>query len=129
LVRVLICDDARAFAVLVRHWLAGCDDVEVVGTAASGREALELVGALEPDVIVLDHLLYDVPRGSEELGPLLRERRPELGIVLVSGMPEGDLAAVAARCGADAYASKASKSEVLCAAVRTAAERVGSPAS
>jgi DNA-binding NarL/FixJ family response regulator len=120
MVRVLICDDAVAFATLVRHWLSGCEDVEVVGSAGSGHEALSLVVTLEPDVVVLDHLLYDVPRGSEELGPMLRERRPGLAIVLVSGMPEADLADVAARCGADAFASKASKPEELCAAVRQA---------
>jgi two-component system invasion response regulator UvrY len=121
MVRVLICDDAVAFATLVRHWLSRCADIEVVGTAGSGREALALVETLTPDVIVLDHLLYDIPRGSEELGPLLRERLPEVKILLVSGMPEADLAGVAERCDADGYVSKGSKPEALCDAVRSTA--------
>jgi DNA-binding NarL/FixJ family response regulator len=124
LVRVLICDDARAFAMLVRHWLSRCPDVEVVGVAGSGEKALELVSSLTPDVIVLDHLLYDMPRGSEDLGPMLRHRLPGLGIVLVSGMPEADLAGLAARCGADAHVSKASKPDALCGAVLETARRV-----
>jgi DNA-binding NarL/FixJ family response regulator len=121
MIRVLICDDAVAFSRLVEYWLSDCDDIEVVGIAPSGKDALEQLAPLAPDVVVLDHLLYDMPRGSEELGPRLRERRPELRIVLISSMPTDDLAAVAARCGADAYLSKASTPEALCDAIRRAA--------
>lgn len=128
MIRVLICDDAVAFATLVRHWLAGCDDVEVVGTAGSGAEALEVVETLAPDVIVLDHLLYDVPEGSVWLGPELRRRCPGLRIVLVSGMPGHQLAAVAERSQADAYVSKAAKSDDLCRAIREAASLPGASA-
>lgn len=121
LIRVLICDDAAAFSTLVRHWLVDCDDIEVVGVARSGAEALEMIAPLAPDVVVLDHLLYDVPEGSERLGPELRERCPGVGLVLISGMPGLQLAEIAARCGADAFLSKASTSDALCDAIRQAA--------
>ena len=117
----MICDDAVAFSTLVVHWLGGCDDIEVVGVAGSGTEALEMAGPLAPDVVVLDHLLYDVPEGSERLGPELRERSPGVGIVLVSGMPAADLAEIAERCGADTFLSKASGPAELCEAVRVVA--------
>ena len=124
MIRVLICDDAVAFSTLVRHWLAEYEDIEVVGTASSGAQALEQIGPLAPDVIVLDHLLYDVPRGAEELGPQLRARRPSIGIVLISGMPDDELAEIAERCDADAFLSKASTSAVLCEAIRKAHDAV-----
>ena len=120
MVRILICDDAVAFATLVGHWLSRCEDLEVVGVARSGHDALALAEELTPDVILLDHLLHDVPRGSEELGPQLRDLLPEMAIVLVSGMPEADLAGFAERCGADAHLSKGSGPDALCAAVRAA---------
>jgi DNA-binding NarL/FixJ family response regulator len=113
------------FATMVRHWLSDCPDLEVVGIAKSGAGALDDVEGLRPDVIVLDHLLYDIPRGSEELAPQLRERHESLGVVLVSGMPTDELAEVAHRCQADAYLSKASGQEELCGAIRRAGSRFG----
>lgn len=116
----MICDDAVAFSTLVRHWLADCQDIEVVGTASSGAQALEMIGPLDPDVVVLDHVLHDVPEGAELLGPQLRERRQGVGIVLISGMPVDHLAEIAQRCGADAYLSKASTGADLAEAIRKA---------
>jgi DNA-binding NarL/FixJ family response regulator len=129
MVRVLICDDAVAFATLVRHWLSRYPDIEVVGTAVSGSQALEGVIRLMPDVIVLDHILYDVPGGSAQLVPLLRRVHPDLGIVLVSGMSADRLEPIAAGCGAEGFVSKASTSEEICEAIRSAApvESVASP--
>lgn len=121
MIRTLICDDALAFSTLVRHWLSNCPDLEVVGTVGSGQAAIRAVGELEPDVILLDHVLYDMPGGSGQLAPLLRERHPGLAIVLVSGMPDDQLAALARQCGADGFVSKATKPEALCDAVRRAA--------
>ena len=120
---MLICDDAVAFSTLVAHWLRDCDDMEIVGVAGSGAEALDMAEPLAPDVVILDHLLYDVPEGSERLGPELRERLPDVGIVLVSGMPPDHLEGIAERAGADTFLSKASTPTELCDAVRHAARR------
>lgn len=122
MIRVLICDDAVAFSMIVRHWLSSCDDIDVVGIALSGAQGLEMTSSLAPDVVVLDHLLYDVPEGSERLGPELRAAQPGVGIVLVSGMPAAELAAVANRAGADTFVSKATTSHGMCEAVRQAAQ-------
>lgn len=123
MIRVLICDDAVAFATLLRHWLATCSDIEVVGSVRSGSEALEAAASTDADVIVLDHVLYDVDGGSPTLVPWLREVAPELRVVLVSAMPADKLAVIARRVGADGFASKASQPETLCDAVRAAVER------
>ena len=110
-----------AFPVLLGHWLSDTKDLEVVGTVTSGTEAVEQIGEMRPDVVLLDHLMYDVPGGSAELAPRLREQCPGVGIVLMSGMPGPDVATIAARCSADAHVSKASRPEQICAAVRDAA--------
>lgn len=125
--RVLIVDDALAFATLMSHWLRGCPEIELVGIARSGAEAVEQVEQLRPDVVVLDHLLHDVPAGSETLAPRLRAAHPEVGIVLISAMPEDRLEGIAQRCGADAFLSKGSEADRLCTAI-VAAAQVSRPA-
>jgi DNA-binding NarL/FixJ family response regulator len=123
LIRVLICDDAAAFSLLVSEWIAEWPDMEVVGTASSGPELLEMLGTAVPDVIVLDHLLGAMD--SEELTPLIRARQPGVGIVLISGMPSDALAAIATRTGVDTFSSKASTPGDIRDAVRHAAQRWG----
>src|SRR4051794_11830427 len=128
MIRVLIVDDAVAFATLIRHWLKACPDIELVGVARSGAEAVEEVARQRPDIVVLDHMLHDVPDGSAALAPQLRELHPGLGIVLVSAMPEARLATVAERCGADSYVSKGATADRLCEAIVTVGRRLAVPA-
>ena len=105
-VRVLICDDAVLYATMLSAWLRDDPRVEVVGTASSAPEALELAGRLAPDVVVLDHLLRD--SRSPELLPKLRAQAPGATVVLVSGLPPDQLAEAAAAVAADAWIPKAS---------------------
>lgn len=77
---------------------------EIVGEAADGAEAVELTGALRPDVVVLD-LAMPVMDGLEAL-PLLREVSPETVVVVLSGFARGQLDHVALARGAAAYVEK-----------------------
>jgi two-component system chemotaxis response regulator CheB len=53
-VRVLIVDDSAFMRKAIRRMLSGAHDIEVVDTAADGREALAKVGELRPDIVTLD---------------------------------------------------------------------------
>ncbi len=55
--RVLIVDDNTDFSCILDAFLSQSDDIEVVGTAANGLEALRLVRALQPDIVLLDMIL------------------------------------------------------------------------
>jgi DNA-binding NarL/FixJ family response regulator len=53
-VRVVLVDDHAVIRAGLQQLLAGTDDIEVVGTAANGAEALEVVRAIRPDVVLMD---------------------------------------------------------------------------
>ncbi len=113
--RLLICDDAVLYATLITHWFKDDPDIEVVGRAATAREALELGPSLRPDVVVLDHMLPDAM--SADVAPRLRACVPGVAIVLVSGLMEDALQEAATAIGAEAAVTKASTREALRTAI------------
>ena len=102
--RVLVADDHPLFREGLTAGLAALPDVEVVGEAADGREAVELTLALRPDVVVMD---LHMPRmGGVEATRMLAREAPEV-VVLVLTMVEGDSSVLAAlRAGARGYLLK-----------------------
>ncbi len=112
---MLLCDDAVLYATLVTHWFKDDPEIEVVGHVSTGREALELVPRLRPDVIVLDHMLPDGM--SAELAPRLHAAHPGAAIVLVSGLMEDALQEAAEAISAPAAVSKASTRQAMRAAI------------
>jgi DNA-binding NarL/FixJ family response regulator len=102
-IRVFLCDDVLELRLLLRLGLED-DDVEIVGEAGDGAEAVELVPALAPDVILLD-LSMPVMDGLEAI-PLLLERAPATKIIVVSGFAEGPASERALELGAHRYVSK-----------------------
>ncbi len=117
--KLLICDDAVLYATMLASWLSHDAEIEVVGVASSAQEVLEQAARLEPDVIVLDHLLPD--GSSAHLMPQLRAQVPSAAIVLISGLPEALLARMAADVGAQAWVPKASKIDDVRAGILRAA--------
>jgi DNA-binding NarL/FixJ family response regulator len=114
--RVLLCDDAVAFSMLFRQWMGDCD-VELVGHADSADDAVAMADRLQPDVVVVDHLLGEIT--SEGLSPRLRAVAPAAKLLLISGMHDEQLAEAAEAAGADAHLSKAASARAMCAAVRS----------
>jgi DNA-binding NarL/FixJ family response regulator len=102
--RLLLCDDAADYRALVRTVLADDDDFEIVGQAGHGRECLERVPEVRPDVVLLD---VDMPlmNGFEAL-PRLRETAPETRVVVLSTAYTPELERRALDLGAVAYLEK-----------------------
>jgi DNA-binding NarL/FixJ family response regulator len=113
--RVMLCDDAVAFSILFERWMEACG-VEMVGQVETGADAVVRAAELLPDLIVIDHLLRDIT--SEGLAPQLREAAPNAKLLLISGMPDDQLAIASRAAGADAHISKAASAEAMCNAVR-----------
>jgi DNA-binding NarL/FixJ family response regulator len=82
-VRVLIADDEPPFVEMVRALLADEEQIEVVGAARNGREAVELALTLAPDVTLMD-ISMPVLDGIEALRRI-REQRPHACILVLTG--------------------------------------------
>ena len=101
---VIVVDDhplaRRAASALV----ASSDSLELVGAAASGAEALELVQRLRPDIVIMDVRMPDLD--GIETTRLLLNRFPRLRVVLISTERTADLPADLGECGAAGFLSK-----------------------
>jgi DNA-binding NarL/FixJ family response regulator len=117
-ITVLLCEDSLGFRMLASAWLEDAPDMELVGVAETGAEAVQLAAALKPQVALLDHLLPDAD--SSTLVASLREAAPGIAVALVSGMPTELLAAEAERTGVEAFCSKASEPSGFLEIVRQA---------
>jgi two-component system, NarL family, nitrate/nitrite response regulator NarL len=123
--RVFIADDSLGFGTLASAWLEAHPDIEVAGAARSAADAIAALGTERPDVVILDRLLPQ-PEHSEQVLAFVRAELPDAAVLLVSGMPDEDLAGEAAAAGADGHVSKAANADALAQAVlRVAAARAG----
>jgi DNA-binding NarL/FixJ family response regulator len=82
-VRVLIADDEPLFVEIVQALLADDDRIEIVGTAANGKEAVELAMALVPDVTLMD-ISMPIIDGIEALRRI-RKQQPTSCILVLTG--------------------------------------------
>lgn len=114
-VRVLIVDDFALMRDGIAAALAASPEIEVVGLAADGQEALELARSREPDVVVLD--LRMAEHGGMEALDRFAERLPAVKTVILTANanPENVRAAISA--GASGYLTKEVGGRELCEAV------------
>jgi DNA-binding NarL/FixJ family response regulator len=111
-IRVLIVDDHALFRDGLNAILTFAPDVEVVGEAANGQEALQKAAALSPDVILMDIQMPDMT-GLEATRRILGVL-PDTGIIMITMLEDDDSLFAAMRAGARGYVLKgADKSEML----------------
>lgn len=112
--RVLIVDDHARFRRTARRALER-DGWTIVGEASDGEEALQAVGALEPDVVVIDVGLPDM--SGLEMARRVREEMPELLVVVISTRDSADYHELAVASGARGFLPKAELSGAALAAL------------
>ena len=118
--RVLLVDDHAVVRQGLRSYLESFEDIIVVGSAASGEEALEFLQSSPSDVAVVDLLM---PGGIDGFETIRRARSlsPHTQVVVLSGYSDDARVMAALRAGATGYVRKEADPEVLLAAVRAAA--------
>ncbi|MEV4558854.1 response regulator transcription factor [Kitasatospora sp. NPDC049285] len=116
-IRVLLVDDHQVVRRGLRTFLEVQDDIEVVGEAADGAEAVEQAAALAPDVVLMDLKMPNVD-GIEALR-LLRERGSGARVLIVTSFTEHRTMVPALRAGAAGYVYKDVDPEALAGAIRS----------
>ena len=115
-ISVVVCDDVPELRQLARAALEEGGEMEVVGEAGDGREAIETIERLQPDVVVLDLSMPELD-GLEAI-PLIHQVAPKAEICVFSGFEEGKVAEVALSLKASRYVRKGAPLEDLRSAVR-----------
>ncbi len=80
--RVLLVDDHTLFREGIRALLSTASDIEVVGEAADGKQAIELAEELLPDVVVMDLVMPGM--NGMEAAQHLHDNHPEIKILILS---------------------------------------------
>jgi DNA-binding NarL/FixJ family response regulator len=116
-IRVVLVDDQALFRAGIRMLVASQSDLEVVGEASEGREAIKVVRALTPDVVLMD-IRMPVLDGVAATAEILRDSDPPR-IVMLTTFDLDEAAARAIRHGASGFLLKDADPEFLLAAIRT----------
>ena len=117
-IRVMIVDDHAVVRSGLRFFLLGFDDMELVGEAESGEEALQLCAEIQPDVILMDLKMPGMDGASATRA--IRQRYPQVKVVALTSFQEEDLVKNALQAGAISYLLKDVQADELAAAIRSA---------
>ena len=116
-IRVLVVDDHAMFREGIRSLLQGYDDVEVAGEATQGREAIEKVRQLAPQVVLMD-IAMPVMGGLEATRRIQKES-PNTRVLALTQYEDSEYILSMLRAGAKGYISKTATASELVSAIRT----------
>lgn len=119
MIRIVIADDQMLFREGLRTLLSTRNDLEIVGEASDGEEAIALVESLHPSVVLMD---LRMPRlDGIQATARIRERFPSTAILVLTTFDDDSNLFGALRAGADGYLLKDVALETLVAAIHAAA--------
>ncbi|MEU6943726.1 MULTISPECIES: response regulator transcription factor [unclassified Streptomyces] len=120
-VRILLCDDHAVVRAGLLALLGSADDIEVVGEAGSGEEAVAMAAKLRPDVVLMDLQLGPGIDGVEATRRIAGSTTGVHVLVLTTYDTDADITR-AIEAGATGYLLKAERPEELFAAIHSAAQ-------
>ena len=118
-IRILIADDHSVVRQGLKMFLALDPELEVIGEAENGAEAVRLAGELRPDVVLMD-LLMPVMDGITAIENI-RATLPDIEVLAVTSVLEDTAVIRAIRAGAIGYMLKDTQADELCRAIKAAA--------
>ena len=127
-IRVLIADDSAEFRTGLKGLLLAQPDLEVVGEASSGAEALTCATRTVPDVVLMDLQMPDM--NGIEATRFLTAASPHIGVLVVTMFEDDESVFAAMRAGARGYLLKGARKAETLRAIRAVAsgEAIFSPA-
>jgi DNA-binding NarL/FixJ family response regulator len=117
-IRVLLVDDHAVVRRGLRGFFELLDDIEIVGEAEDGRQAVALVESASPDVVLMD-LLMPVMDGIAATAEI-KERFPDVEVVALTSFIEEERVTAALEAGATGYLLKHADADDVAVAVRRA---------
>ena len=120
MINVLIADDHALVRAGLRRLIDDMPDIAVIGEASNGREAIEAVERLHPDVVIMDISMADM--NGIEATERLRRVRHDIHVLVLSAHSGTELVQQAFEAGAGGYLLKAVRPDELDRAIRTVAK-------
>jgi DNA-binding NarL/FixJ family response regulator len=120
LIRLLLAEDHPVVRVGLERLLANADDIETVGVAANGAEAVQLAERLQPTVVLMD-LSMPVLNGIEATRQIIAAHGGDVSVVVLTSFSSREEIMAALDAGASGYMLKDAEPDELLAAVRAAA--------
>jgi two-component system, NarL family, response regulator LiaR len=117
-IRVLVVDDQKMVRLSLCTFLRAFDDLEAIGDAANGQEAVARCAQTQPDVVLMDIKMPDMD-GITAAG-LIGQCSPSTVVILLSAVPLQEVMEAALRAGVRDYLHKNSSIEDIAAAIRRA---------
>lgn len=126
--RVMIADDHMLFRDGLRALIASADDLELVGEATNGEQAIQLAETTQPDVILMDIQMPGIT-GIEATRQIVR-MSPHIGVLMVTMFADDASVFMAMRAGARGYLLKGANHAEMLRAIRAvgSGEAIFSPA-
>ena len=117
-IRVLLADDQSILADGIRSVLSSCPEIEVVGIAADGFEALAMLEKQKPDVILMDIRMPNMNGviATQEV----KRRHPDVKVLILTTFDDSDYILNAINNGASGYLLKDTSSSALIDAIKNA---------
>lgn len=117
-IRVMLVDDHDVVRSGLSAFLMVFDDLELVGEARDGSEAVRLCGEYNPDVIVMDMVMPNMDGAAATRA--IRQKHPEMQVIALTSFKEDDLVHGALEAGAIGYLLKNVSADELAKAIRAA---------
>lgn len=117
-IRVMLVDDHAVVRSGLATFLMTCDDMELVGEAASGEQALKMCEAVRPDVVLMDLVMPGMD-GATTTG-LIRANCADIQVIVLTSFKEQELVQGALQAGAIGYLLKDVNADALASAIRAA---------
>ncbi len=118
MIRVVVVDDHTLMRQGTVGLLQSRDDIEVIGEASAGREGIDIVAELLPDVVLMDIAMPGM--SGLDATREINTRFPEISVLILTMHDRSDYLFEALRAGASGYVLKGADVEELLAAVRAA---------
>ena len=117
-IRVMLVDDHAVVRSGLGAFLLVFDDLELVGEAGSGKEAVRMCEQIRPDVVLMDLVMPEMDGATTTR--LIRERCPEIQVIALTSFKEQELVQGVLEAGAIGYLLKNVTAEKLASAIRSA---------